>query len=147
MSNICHEIIVCLSYNCQSYIISNNCHVCNIFVVYLEHLDSDNLDKHIWSRYVCPSWHIWKDKLYIFLLIHFLYCWLLRPIQSSCLVPEVGNFYSNYFSFSLVPDRKNLFFWIFEKISAIQCILCILFLVFTFSLLSFVFHFSPLVLQ
>ena len=134
MSNICHEIIVCLSYNCQSYIISNNCHICNIFVVYLEHLDSDNLDKHIWSRYVCPSWHIWKDKLYIFLFIHFLYCWLLRPIQSSCLVPEVGNFYSNYFSFSLV-------------LSAILCILRILFLVFTFSLLSFVFHFSPLVLQ
>ena len=116
-------------------IIPNNCHGCNIFVAYLEHLDSDNLEKHIWSRYVCLSCYIWKDKLYIFLLIHFLYCWLLRPIQSSCLVPEVGNFYSNYFSFSLVLDKKTGF-WIFEKISAI---LSILFLVFTFFLLPFVF--------
>ena len=81
--------------------------------------DSPNLEKHIqiWHSYMAG---LYQGRVYtvvfsnlLFISGHFrLLTGDLRPIESSCVTPDLGNFYSNYFP--LFPSKFILTTWFDE---------------------------------
>ena len=73
------------------------------------------------SRYDILTWQAFSMYFLLFQLCFFisghfwLLTWGLRPIESSCVTPDLGNFYSNYFP--LFPRKFILITWFDEFLS------------------------------